>query len=159
MAGPNPDTANATPVTTGAALALLAGAGYAVYAVAAKACLTRSRPLPVAAISFSVAAIVLTPALAWIDAPARQVAAGWPGLLYLGVVATAAAYAAYSIGLRRVPASVAGIVALLEPLTATALGVLVFGERLAPVGIAGATLMLGALVVLLTARSTATRRD
>jgi DME family drug/metabolite transporter len=108
--------------------------------------------LPVAGVTFTIAAVVLTPALAWIDGPARQLAAGWPALLYLGVVATAGAYAAYAIGLRRVPASIAGIVALLEPLTATALGVFAFGERLGPIGIAGAGLMFGALAVLLTRR-------
>lgn len=154
IAGPGGETTAPSGFLAGAALALLAGIAYAVYAVVTKAGLARSRPLPVAAMNFAVAAVLLTPALSWTDAPARQLALGWPWLLYLGVVATGIAYAAYSIGLRTVPASVAGIVALMEPLTATLLGVLVFGERLGAAGIAGALLMLAALGLLMT-RATA----
>jgi DME family drug/metabolite transporter len=93
--------------------------------------------------------VLLTPALLWTDDPLRQIALGWPWLLYLGVIATAGAYALYTIGLRTTPASVAGIVTLLEPLTATLLGVLVFGERLGTAGTVGALLMFAALALLL----------
>jgi DME family drug/metabolite transporter len=150
IAGPGGDTAAPSGFIAGAALALLAGIAYAVYAVVTKAGLARSRPLPIAAMNFAIAAVLLTPALSWTDAPARQIVLGWPWLLYLGVVATGAAYAAYSIGLRTVPASVAGVVALVEPLTATLLGVLVFGERLGAAGVAGAVLLLAALGLLTT---------
>ncbi len=150
IAGPG-DAETPAGFLAGAALALLAGIAYATYAVVTKAGLARSRPLPIAAMNFAIAAVLLTPVLSWTEAPTRQLALGWPWLLYLGVVATGVAYAAYSIGLRTVPASVAGVVALMEPLTATLLGVLVFGERLGPTGIAGAVLMLGALAMLLGA--------
>ena len=73
-------------------------------------------------------ALLLTPALLWTSEPASQLARGWPWLLYLGAVATAGAYAIYTVGLRRVPASVAGVTTLLEPLTATVLGVALFGK-------------------------------
>jgi DME family drug/metabolite transporter len=136
----------------GVLLALAAGVAYAIYVVLAKASVARSAPLPLAATTFTVAAIVLTPSLAWIDAAGPQVAAGWPWLLYLGGVATAGAYALHTAGLRWVPASVAGIVGLLEPVTATGLGVLVFGERLGAAGVAGGLLLLAALTALVTAR-------
>ncbi|HXH83468.1 MAG TPA: EamA family transporter, partial [Candidatus Tectomicrobia bacterium] len=74
---------------------------------------------------------------------------GWPWLLYLGGVTTAAAYAAHTTGLRNVPAAAAGVVALLEPLTATLLGVLLFGETLGMLGVAGAALLFAALGLLL----------
>ena len=74
--------------------------------------------------------MLLTPALLWTTAPIDQLALGWPWLLYLGAVATAGAYAIYTVGLRHVPASIAGVTTLLEPLTATILGVALFGERL-----------------------------
>jgi DME family drug/metabolite transporter len=115
--------------------------------VLAKAGLARTAPLPLAAATFGVAALLLGPLLAAPDA-GRQIAAGWPWLLYLGAVATAGAYAAYTVGLRDVPASVAGVVTLLEPLTATLLGVGLFGERLGAAGAAGALLLLGALALL-----------
>jgi DME family drug/metabolite transporter len=136
----------------GALLALGAGVSYAVYAVAAKGLLARVTPLAAAAITFTLAAGFLAPALLGEPAPARAWAAGWPLLLYLGIGPTAVAYALFSAGLRRVPATVAGIVSLLEPLTATTLGLVVFGERLGPVGMAGALLLLAALTLLTTAR-------
>jgi DME family drug/metabolite transporter len=137
----------------GVALALTAGAAYAVYVVIAKASLTHTAPLPLAAATFLAGTIWLAPVLLWADAPGRQLAAGWPLLLYLGIVATGLAYAAYTTGLTSVSAAVAGIVSLLEPLTATILGVVLFGERLGALGMLGAVLLGGALVVLVRAET------
>jgi drug/metabolite transporter, DME family len=133
----------------GVLLALGASLAYALYVVLAKAALARTPPLPLAAANFAVAALVLTPALAGADV-GRQLALGWPWMLYLGAVTTAGAYAIYTIGLRTVPASVAGIAALMEPLTATLLGVWLFGERLGAAGVAGAVLLFAALGLLVT---------
>jgi DME family drug/metabolite transporter len=130
---------------------LLAGGAslaYALYVVLAKTTLTRTAPLPVAAASFGVAALTLAPVLAGADV-GRQVALGWPWLLYLGAVTTAGAYAIYTIGLRDVPAAAAGSASLMEPLTATLLGVLVFDEQLGVAGVIGAALLFAALGVLL----------
>jgi DME family drug/metabolite transporter len=137
----------------GAGLAFTAGLAYALYVVIAKVSLERSAPLPLAAVTFTGAAVLLTPALAGMEALGPQIALGWPWLLYLGTVATGAAYAAYTTGLRAVPASVAGIVSLLEPLTATFLGVWLFDERLGVAGIAGVILLVGALALLAGNRS------
>ena len=137
----------------GALLALAAGLAYALYVVITKRALTGSAPLPLASATFAAAAIFLAPVFAWVDAPLRQIALGWPWLLYLGAVATAAAYAIYTVGLRRVPASVAGVATLLEPLTATLLGTLVFGERLGGLGVLGAALLFTALVLAVTDRA------
>ena len=116
--------------------------------LAAKASLERSAPLPLAALTFTVAAVLLTPALFWIPMPGPQLAVGWPWLLYLGGIATAGAYVMYTVGLRHVPASAAGVATLLEPLTAAILGVALFGERLGPGGWLGALLLLIALGLL-----------
>ena len=132
----------------GALLALGAGLSYAVYAVAAKGLLTRITPLPVAAMTFSLAAVFLAPVLLGERAPLRLLATGWPLLLYLGMGPTAVAYVLFTVGLRRVPATVAGIVSLIEPLTATLLGVVAFGESLGPLGVAGAVLLLASLGLL-----------
>jgi DME family drug/metabolite transporter len=153
VAGPGASAAGEAPrLMVGTALALGAGLAYALYVTVTKLSLGRTAPLPLTAATFTVAALLLAPAMALTEAPARQIALGWPWLLYLGAVATAGAYAAYATGLARVPASTAGIVALLEPLTATLLGVLVFGERLGPAGGAGAVLLLAAFAVLLGPR-------
>jgi DME family drug/metabolite transporter len=136
----------------GILLAFAAGLAYALYVLLAKAALRHSAPLPATALTFAAGAVLLTPALAWTDSPLTQLALGWPWLLYLGGVATAGAYAIYTVGLRSVPASVAGVTTLLEPLTATVLGVALFGERLGVGGVAGALLLVTALGLLLTDR-------
>ena len=136
----------------GVLLAFVAGLAYALYVLAAKATLRRSAPLPTTALTFTIGALLLTPALWWTTAPLTQLALGWPWLVYLGGVATAGAYAIYTVGLRRVPASVAGVTTLLEPLTATILGVALFGERLGPAGGVGALLLVVALGLLLADR-------
>jgi DME family drug/metabolite transporter len=133
--------------------ALGAGLSYAVYAVTAKGLLARIAPLPLAALTFTLAALLLTPVLALTPSAATQLGAGWPLLLYLGVVPTAAAYVVFGAGLRRVTVTTAGIATLLEPLTAAALGVMLFGERLGAMGSAGAALLLGALGLLAWAGS------
>jgi DME family drug/metabolite transporter len=136
------------PFALGVLLALGAGLSYAVYAVTAKRLLVRMAPLAQAAATFTLAAILLSPTLLAEQAIAVPLRAGWLLILYLGLGATAGAYALFTIGLRRVPATVAGIATLLEPLTASVLGVLAFGERLGPLGSAGAALLLAALVIL-----------
>jgi DME family drug/metabolite transporter len=139
--------------TPGVLLALGAGLAYALYVIVAKLSLARSAPLPLTALTFTAATVLLLPALAWSRAPLAQVERGWPWLLYLGAVTTAGAYALYATGLRRVPASVAGIVTLLEPLTATILGVLIFAEPLGAAGIVGALMLLGAVALLVSSPS------
>jgi len=137
----------------GAAAAIGAGLSYAVYAVTAKGLLQRVAPLPLAAVTFTLAALLLSPGLAAAPHAGTQLAAGWPLHVYLGVVPTAAAYVVFGAGLRRVTATAAGIATLLEPVTAATLGVLVFGERLGSLGWVGAVLLLVALALLTRAGS------
>jgi DME family drug/metabolite transporter len=132
----------------GALLALGAGLSYAVYAVGTKRLLARAAPLPLAAATFTLAALLITPVLLIEPAVRRPLAEAWPLLVYLGVIPTALAYIFFTVGLRRVPATTAGVVSLLEPLTATTLGVMVFGESLGALGMAGAALLLAALLLI-----------
>lgn len=132
----------------GTLLALGAGLSYAIYTVVGKATLARVAPLPLAGITFSVAALALSPVLLSEQAVAEPLAKGWPLFLYLGLVPTALAYGLFTVGLRRTPATVAGITTLLEPLTASTLGVLLFGERLGAAGSVGAVLLLAAIALL-----------
>ena len=130
----------------GVGLALGAGVSYAVYAVTVKGAVGRVAPLAIAALTFSVAALSLLPALV-LERPIAGVT-GWVLLAYLGVVPTAAAYILYVIGLRTTSVVVSGVLTLVEPLTATLLGVLFFGDQLGPVGTLGAALLLGAVLWL-----------
>ena len=148
LVGPRVAEGRPRDFAAGAVAALGAGLSYAVYAVTAKGLLHRAAPLPLAAVTFTLAALLLTPALVTESNVAAQLTAGWPLLVYLGLVPTAAAYVIFGAGLRRVTVTAAGIATLLEPVTASALGVLVFGERLSAMGWAGAALLLGALALL-----------
>jgi DME family drug/metabolite transporter len=67
--------------------------------------------------------------------------------IYLGLVPTALAYAAYFRGLVRAHPVLAALSALLEPLTAAVLSALLLRERLGVVGWCGAALLVGALAV------------
>jgi DME family drug/metabolite transporter len=149
IVGPRTAADLSTRFVAGVLLALGASLAYALYVVLAKVTLARSAPLPLAAAVFGVASVVLLPVLLT-PGVGRQLALGWPWMLYLGAVTTAFAYAIYTIGLRDVPASSAGVAALLEPLTATLLGVFLFDERLGVAGVAGAILLFAALRLLLT---------
>jgi drug/metabolite transporter, DME family len=142
--------ATAPRPVTGVMLALGAGLAYALYVVIAKSAVARTSPLVVSAFTFAIAAVLMAPVLLTPDA-LNQLARGWPGLLYLGAVTTAGAYALYTVGLRTVSASAAGVASLLEPLTATLLGVLLFGERFGLAGWVGAILLLVALVLVIAA--------
>ena len=137
----------------GTLLALGAGLSYAIYAVVGKATLARVAPLPLAGVTFTVAALVLSPVLLWEPSVTRPLATGWPLFLYLGLVPTALAYGLFTVGLRRTPATVAGITTLLEPLTASILGILLFGERLGVAGTIGAILLLAAIALLTVRRN------
>jgi DME family drug/metabolite transporter len=148
LVGPRVSGGARQDFVAGAFSAIGAGVSYAVYAVTAKGMLHRASPLPLAAATFTLAALLLSPALAVEPHAGAQLVAGWPLLLYLGLVPTAAAYVLFGAGLRRVPATTAGIATLLEPITAASLGVLVFGERLGRLGWVGAALLLLALVLL-----------
>ena len=89
-------------------------------------------------VTFLSGALWLSPVLA-VGGDAGAPARGRAGRcsLYLGVVTTGLAYAAYTTGLTTVSAAAAGIVSLLEPLTATLLGVVLFDERLGALGVVG----------------------
>ena len=130
----------------GVLLALSAGACYAAYATASKRLLTEGLPhVAVMAVVFSAGAVLLCPLLAasdlgWLAEPRGAVVALW-----LGLVATALAYATFARGLAVVPVTSAATLSLAEPLTAGLLGVLVLGEELAVAALLGAGLMLSGL--------------
>jgi drug/metabolite transporter, DME family len=135
----------------GVALALAAGAAYAVVAVAAKDLLAGHGRVEVMATLFGGGALLLVPVLAmaplgWLATPRGALVA-----LHLGLVATAAAYALFAAGLRRVTVATAATSSLAEPLTAATLGVAVLGERLTAAGLAGAALLLAGLALLAAA--------
>ncbi len=132
----------------GAALALLAAAGFAAMTLLA------ARPVPglddatTTAVAFTLGGALLLA----VAAPLTGIAftpgpAALALLVGLGVLPTALAYTLFFRGLRRAAPATGAVAALLEPLTGALLAALVLGEHLGPAGLVGAALV-GAAVVL-----------
>jgi O-acetylserine/cysteine efflux transporter len=103
-------------------------------------------PLPALALSLAVdGPLALPRALA--AAPAAGIAAA----LFLGLVATALAYALWGALLRRYPAATVAPFALLVPFVGALSSSLVFGERFGPLRLAGMALVLAGLAVIILA--------
>lgn len=94
-------------------------------------------------------AILLAPCLATAEVYLLASLRGLAIALFLGVAATAVAYALFTRGLITVPVSRAAVLGLMEPLTASVLGVFILGEYLtAPAWIGAALIVCGLCVVV-----------
>jgi DME family drug/metabolite transporter len=141
-------------VLDGAAMALLASAGFAALTLIGAAPVPGLGEETLTGLGFTAGGLLLLPLAACTGGLAVRpslAALGWLAALATGP--TALAYTLYFRGLRGAPASTGALLSLLEPLTATVLSVAFLGNRLGPAGIAGAVL-LGAAVL-----STARRGD
>ncbi|MFN2746659.1 MULTISPECIES: DMT family transporter [Bacillus] len=126
----------------GILLALGAGLSFAVYTLTSKQLLQRQMPEAVTGVVFSLSAVMLSPLLFLYDLSWIFSARGAGASLYIGVIATAAAYLLFTTGLKKVPASTAVTLSLAEPLTASLLGTALVRESLSPVSWAGIALLL-----------------
>ncbi|MCB9421404.1 MAG: EamA family transporter [Ardenticatenaceae bacterium] len=133
----------------GVVLALGAGLAYAAYAVASKSVLEKQSPDAATAVIFTLGALFLSPLLFTTDLTWLAQPRGLAVALHLGLLATAAAYALFSRGLKRVPVATAVTLSLAEPLTAGLLGVFLLGEQLTGVALLGVGLIFGGLIILI----------
>jgi DME family drug/metabolite transporter len=137
----------------GIALALGAGASYAVYVAATKVLLDRGRrPDVVTGQTFGLAAVALVP-VAVVAGVAPLVS--WDGAVmvaHLGLVTVVLAYLLFGRGLAGVGIAMTGTLTLAEPATATVLGVVALGEHPQPATAAGLALVAAGLVTLARAR-------
>jgi drug/metabolite transporter, DME family len=126
-----------------------ASASYATFILASNALgpSVLSMETKLAAI-FVVAAVCLSPALAFTSVAWVRSGSGATMVVYLAVAATVLAYSLFNRGLRVVPPGNAATLALTEPLIAAVLGVVVLGERLSAVSWLGAVVVLLALLVM-----------
>lgn len=132
----------------GFAIAAVAGSAYAAYSLATSRIGGRAPSATIAASTFAVAALAVSPVMlfvpvAWLSGP--QV---WLALLFLGICSTGLSYALYTWGLTRVAASTAVTLALVEPLTAWLLATAVVGETVTLAKTVGAVLLLGGLAIV-----------
>jgi len=100
-------------------------------------------PLPALALS-----LVVDGPLALPRALAAAPAAGVAAALFLGLVATALAYALWGALLRRYPTATVAPFALLVPFVGALSSSLVFGERFGPLRLAGMALVLAGLATI-----------
>lgn len=136
----------------GVALAIGAGAAYAVFTVASKELLVQHPPEAVMAVSFCLGALFLLPLsltseISWLAEPRGALIA-----LHLGIITVGLAYTLFAQGLSLVPVATAATLTLAEPLTAGILGIGVLGETLSTQAFAGIALIIAGLVLLSTNR-------
>jgi DME family drug/metabolite transporter len=144
----------------GLALALGAGAAYAVYVAGSKVLLDAGRP-PDAVVAqvFGLAAVALVPVAVTAGVGPLVSWGGAATVVHLGLVTVVVAYLLFGRGLAGVGVGVAGTLTLAEPATAAVLGIAVLGERPAPATAAGLALVAAGIVVLATGRRPAPAQD
>lgn len=131
----------------GVALALAAGAGYALYSVTSKTAMSAGVPSALALVlPFTVGAAIV--AVAAVGQPFGWVAtsSGLVMALHLGIAATGVAYLLFGYGLRRLTAATTVTLVLAEPLTAALLATVLLDESIDPLGwlgVAGVLVGLG----------------
>lgn len=127
----------------GVAAALVAGTGYALFALTSKSIMRDATNAAGAMASvFAIAAVLLSPILVLVDHSWLFNIGGAIVALWLGVITVAFAYWAYSTGLRHVSPADATSLTIVEPVAATMLAAIVLREQ------PGATAWIGIVIVI-----------
>ena len=134
----------------GVVTALGSGTAYALSAEIGRPLTTGHDALSVAAVTMTVAAVVLvaaglTVALSGGETIASTDATTWLLVVYLGVGTMALAYVLLFAGLRTTPSRTAVVATLLEPVTAVVIAIVLLGEHLTLAGSLGAVLIVAAI--------------
>jgi len=133
--------------TSGVALALCAGLGYALFALGSKTILSSGMSSEAAmARVFGIASLLLMPTLFFVNLDWLTSAAGIAVVLWLGIVTVAVAYWSYATGLRHLEPSETTMITLIEPVAATLLGVVLLSERPSVIGWLGIAVVIIALL-------------
>lgn len=132
----------------GIIMALGAGLSFAIYTISSKELVKTQPPEAVAAVVFSLSAVLLSPLLLIYDLIWITEINGIGTSLYIGVVATAVAYHLFVKGLAKVPASTAVTLSLGEPLTAAMLGAFLVGEALTITSWIGVSFIFAAILMI-----------
>lgn len=137
---------------TGVSLAFAAALCYATYIIYGSK-LSGSSPVAATSQLLSTAAVIFC-VLSWHGGVHLPVSTtGWLAILFLAVVSTALAIAAFIAGLNRVGPTLAAILSTLEPVVTVGLGVAFMDEALQPTAVLGGVLIIAASLGLTLARS------
>ncbi|SNS79360.1 DMT family transporter [Rhodococcoides kyotonense] len=143
------DSETASDVSLGAAAALCAGFGYALYTVAGSRIINSgTRPEAAMAQMFAVGAVVLLPVLIVRWPGGLDSASGLLVILYLALIPTVVAYLLFGIGLSALPPATVATLTLAEPVVAALLGIVVLGESPTVLAGVGMAVVASALVLL-----------
>ncbi|MGH2944029.1 MAG: DMT family transporter, partial [Solirubrobacteraceae bacterium] len=142
--------------STGAVLALAAGATYAIYILVADGVVGRIDAFLLGALVATGAAVTFAVAGA-AGGALHFTAGGWIWIAAIALISTVLGIVTFMLGMERVGASTASIVSTFEPVVTVALAVALYGDALGPPQVLGGALVLAA-VVALQARGTAAIR-
>ncbi|WP_078871166.1 EamA family transporter [Streptomyces caatingaensis] len=142
----------------GVALALLSGAGYALFTVYTRYLGRTGRatdPFATTLTSFGICTVALLPLAAAEGLVPRTHELGLTlGLMtYLVTVPTALAYALFFTALQSVRATTATVITLLEPVTAAVIAVTLLGERLTAATVTGTAVLMSSVAALALAEA------
>jgi drug/metabolite transporter (DMT)-like permease len=135
--------------TTGVALALAAGATYAVYILVADGIVARIDPFLLGALVATGAAATFLVAGA-AGGALHFTSGGWVWIVAIALLSTVLPIVTFMLGMARVGASTASIVSTFEPVVTVAFAVTLYGEALGPLQALGGALVLAAVVALQT---------
>lgn len=137
-----------SPDPLGVVMSLAAGATYAVFSVGSERVIQASAPVPAMAVVFGGGAVLLLPIVAFGDVGWVGSGRGFGSALWLGLMATTAAYVFYGKGLAVTPVTTVATLVLAEPITALILATAVVDEPLTGTSVAGAVLVTIGLLIL-----------
>jgi drug/metabolite transporter (DMT)-like permease len=140
---------------TGVALALGAGATYAIYILVADRIVARLDAFVVGALIATGAAATLLVTGA-VTGGLSYTSGGWIWIAAIALLSTVLPVATFMLGMVRIGAATASIVSTFEPVVTVALAVALYGDALGPLQALGGLLVLIA-VVALQARARASR--
>jgi drug/metabolite transporter (DMT)-like permease len=142
-----PDTAQASNPVLGAVLMFSSVIAWAIYTVLAKR-VAQSDQIVVISFTMTVGALFMVPLVLFEmrDRPFPDLTVeAWANVVYLGVIASGAAFVVYNRALRDLDASTVGVYTNLVPIIGVITAVLFLGETLNPWQIAGAVIALGGM--------------
>jgi drug/metabolite transporter, DME family len=139
----------ASNMVLGAATALSAGFGYALYTVAGSRIIASgTRPDAAMAQMFAVGAVLLLPVLVLRWPGGLDTTSGLAVVLYLAMIPTVVAYLLFGIGLRALPPATVATLTLAEPVVAALLGIVALGESTTVLAGLGMAVVASALILL-----------
>ena len=142
----------------GIGMAAVAGLSFTAYSTAAAKLIDAGfAPSGVMGVLFAGGGFLLLPVLLVLNAGWILTPNGLALTVYLGLVATAVAYALYGRGLRTLPLTTSATLTLADPLAAAVLGLTIIGEPVTPVVLCGLALLFTGLLITARVRAVVPR--